>query len=755
MAFPAPEEQYITLAEGPAGRRRIHVAQVEFDQTNRILAIDTKLGPDKAVLTELEGEDVISRPFFFRIKFATEEPAAKVQALLGTEVTLWFGRPGENEGGPTGLERRPLHGHISRLTRGFVQRGEATEWRAEVVPALWFLSRTSDCRIFQQKTVPDIVKEVLGLHGVQRFQLKLTGSYEPLDYCVQYRESALDFISRLMEQNGIFFWHEHTASSHTLVIADDNGSTFAAPFTEALPLTGREDTGAIRRLDEEFAVRSGKWTLRDFNFETPSNDLEVEEPTQINVEQMKSRERYDYPGLYPDSGSGPQKSLGKMVARLEIEREEAFHQRRHGESSVAGFDAGMRVKIDIDEDSEVLITEVRHRAEDYSHWTTQAWGRREPVEPRYDNEFVCIPKRVKFRPERVTPKPFVHGPQTAIVTGPSGEEIHTDKHGRVKVQFHWDRLGGKDDKSSCWVRVSQGWAGQGWGQIHIPRIGHEVIVDFLEGDPDRPIITGRVYNAENPVPYELPSNKTQSGIKSNSSKGGGGSNEFRFEDKKGSEEVYFHAEKDLNSHIENEETRKVGGKGTGNRTTTIMNDEKTTINGNKTTTVVKDFNETITGKETRTVTGDVTETYASNETRTIAGSVTETVVGSFTRNITGSVTDTIIGSLTMTVIGGITVTTPAPVNVTSAASINHTAPNLLQTTPNFYNTGATNGDAYGFVQSNCGFKIENIGAVIGTVGAKMDNFGIAIANGAIEIKNKSMKAYTYTFSIKTGFTLHS
>jgi type VI secretion system secreted protein VgrG len=445
---------------------------------------------------------------------------------------------------------------------------------------------------------------------------------------------------------------------------------------------------------------------------------------------------------------------------LQIEREEAFHRQLRGASSVSGLDAGMRVKIkglevNEKEEPEVLIIAVRHSAMDYSHWTTEAWSGREPGAPHYDNEFVCIRKSMKFRPERVTPKPFVHGPQTAIVTGLSGEEIHTDAYGRVKVQFHWDRVGRKDETSSCWVRVSQGWAGKNWGQIHIPRVGHEVIVDFLEGDPDRPIITGRVYNAENPVPYSLPEKKTQSGIKSNSTKDGDGSNEIRFEDLKGSEEIFIHAERDYNTKIENDETRVVGGKGTGNRTTTIKNDETTTIKGNKTTTVEMDFNETITGTETRKVTGDVTETYIANETRTIGGSVTETVTGSFTRTITGSVTDTITGSLTMSVVGGVTVTSPAPINLTSSVAINQTAPSLMQTTPNFYNTGATSGDAYGFVQSNSGFKIENMGAYISTIVTKMDNFGLAIANGGIEIKNKSMKAYTYTFALKTGFTLHS
>ncbi|MBR0673272.1 type VI secretion system Vgr family protein [Neoroseomonas soli] len=728
-----------------------------YDQANRILAINTKLGTDKAVLTEVEGEDAISKPFLFRIRFSTEEPAEKVQKLLGTEVTLWFGRPGESDLGITGVERRPLHGHFSRLTRGFAQRGDATEWRAEVVPALWFLSRTSDCRIFQEKSVPDIVKAVLDLHGVKNVQMKLTGSYDPLDYCVQYRETALDFISRLMEQNGIFFWHEHEMNRHTLVIADDNGSTFAAPFSNDLPITGREDSDAIRRLDEDFAVRSGKWSLRDFNFETPSVDLEVNEPTQIDVEQMKSRERYDYPGLYPDKG------LGKQAARLQIEREEAFHQQRRGESGVAGFNAGMRVKIEGIEDSEVLITEVRHRAEDYSHWTTQAWGRRQPTEPHYDNEFVCIPKSVKFRPERVTPKPSVHGPQTAIVTGPSGEEIHTDKYGRVKVQFHWDRLGKKDDKSSCWIRVSQGWAGQNWGQIHIPRIGHEVIVDFLEGDPDRPIITGRVYNAESQVPYGLPANKTQSGIKTNSTKGGGGSNEYRFEDKKGSEQIYIHAEKDYDTEVENNETRKVGLKGTGDRTTTIKNNETLTVGNDKNTTVNGHFTELIQKTEFRAVTGDVTETFMANETRTIASSMTETIGASVTQTIGASFTQTVGAAVTQTVGTSIAQTAGVSIAITAGASITLTAPSIKQIGPSWFKTGLASGDAYVFKTSNSAVKTDVSGVSIGIVaglkfdvaGIKMDNFGLSIKTGGIEIKNKALAVRSKAFETKRGLKLYS
>jgi type VI secretion system secreted protein VgrG len=421
-----------------------------------------------------------------------------------------------------------------------------------------------------------------------------------------------------------------------------------------------------------------------------------------------------------------------------MEQEEAHFHRRHGQSGIAGLNAGLRIRIADIDDPEVLVTEVRHRAEDYSHWSGEMWGNRQPRAPFYENSFVCIPKRVPFRAERVTPKPFVRGPQTAVVTGPAGEEIHTDKYGRVKVRFHWDRVNPADDTSSCWVRVSQGWAGAGWGQIHIPRVGHEVIVDFLEGDPDRPIITGRVYNAQNKVPYALPANKTQSGIKSNSTKGGGGSNEFRFEDKKGSEEIYLHAEKDLNSEIENNETRKVGGKGTGNRTTEIKNDETTQIGGNKKTTVNGNFDETVFGKESRMVLETVTENFGADETRTIAGNQSET--------IGGNVTQTVAGSLSQTVAGGIQITTPSTVTITAIGGWTLVAPGGTRTIDSFFDsTGNKNADAFQFKFSLATSSIDIVSLALSVnTSLKVDLANFKIDKTAVELLKKDVETKNVT-----------
>jgi type VI secretion system secreted protein VgrG len=717
---------------------------VDYKQQDRLLEIQTELGTDKAMLTEIEGEERVSQPFLFNVRFVTEAKPDKVTKLLGTPASILFGWPEHL----VGFGKRPLHGRIRKLRRGMAERGgDAVEWHAEVVPLLWFLSRTSDCRIFQNMTIPDIIQEVLSLHGVTDVDVKLMGSYQPRDYVVQYRESALDFIQRLMEQEGIFYWHEHTEQKHVLVLADSNSSITPCPAGEVGYLG--EDGGAlsVTRLDEEVVVRSGKWTLRDFNFETPSDTLEVSQPTTVNVAEMKNRERFDYPGIYD------KKPAGQTVSKHRIENEETFHKLMRGESAIHVLAAGMQLEIAEARIPMLMLTEVRHRGEDYSHWTVEGWGR-DPREPFYANDFTAIPKAVPYRPERVTPRPFVQGPQTAIVTGPGGEEIHTDKYGRVKVQFHWDRLGQKDENTSCWVRVSQGWAGTQWGQYHIPRIGNEVIVDFLEGDPDRPIITGRVYNAENMYPYPLPGDKTRSGIKTNSSKGGGGANEIRFEDKKGAEEIFVNAEHDLNTIVENDETRKVGTKGTGNRTTEIKNDETTTIGNNKETIVTGDFTENVLGTETRTVVGDVTETFGANETRLIGGSVTETIASSYTM--------TLGASFTMLAGASITLFATSSITVTSIASITLVAPSIKQIGPSWFKTGLAAGDAYIFKTGTAAIKNDNsglslnVGAVkIDNFGLKLDNFGFSIKTGGIEIKNKALKVNSEAFAAKRGMKLYS
>ncbi|HEY4253310.1 MAG TPA: type VI secretion system tip protein TssI/VgrG [Roseomonas sp.] len=693
-----------------------------YDQSERLLRIDTPLGADKALLIELQGEDAISRPFLFHIDFATEVKEDKVRKLLGKKITLWIGASTENG-------HRPINGHIRRLTRRHSGKLDTYLWHAEVVPELCFLTQKADCRIFQSMTVLQVLTKVFQTHKLSFVEQRgLTGTYPTMDYCVQYRESAFDFVSRLMEEFGLFYWHEHRDGQHTLVIADRNG---VGPKLDPDTITygGLSDEEKLTWYEQDLEFHTGTWAMRDFNFESPTANMGANKPTNIDVPRMKEHEVFDYPGRYTNAGDGD------TVARLRIEHEEARYLVLRGGGNTKTLNAGYRQTVDdqdADSQDKCLITEVRHHARDTSFWTSA-----EDAEgSRYNNEFAAIPVNTPYRPARVTPRPQVRGTQTAVVTGPAGQEIFTDKYGRVKVRFPWDRNpdGNSDDQSSCWVRVSQVWAGAGWGAMHIPRIGHEVVVDFLEGDPDRPLITGRVYNGDNAVPWTLPDNKTQSGIKSNSSLGGGGSNEFRFEDKKGSEQIYLHAQKDLDSVIENNETRKVKN----NRETTITHNETTTIGSGgdlKKTTVNGNFDETVTGTEKRTITGPITENITNN----------------YNMNVTS-------GSLDIWTAKGVNITSPLTINITSGVAVNIIAPAKTTVAPSWFKSGAASGDAYGFKMGIAALKLDMVGVAIGLTVAKidfavlkMDTFGITIKTGGLEIKNKSISAKNYAFNLKKGF----
>jgi type VI secretion system secreted protein VgrG len=542
-----------------------------YDQSKRLLKITTTLGADQAQLNELDGIDEISQPFVFSIRFVTRKPAADVKALLGTEATIEFGTEGSDTG------RRKFRGSFRRVTRtarATIDIGQETEWQAELVPKLWFLSRRSNLRIHHHVTLSDIITTIFGEHGLQAptvSAMKFVG--QVLDYCVQYRESDLDFLARMMEKFGWFYFHKQEAGATSLVIADANAH--ATAWSGAAPTMYDRSAGStVWTMEEEFSVQSGQWMTRDFDAQVYEHQ-EHTRPTKFASALKTGHEVYDYPGAYFVASQTPGDAAlqpgGKEFTDIGMEREEALHHLRRGTSDIATLDAGKRLKysgVDVTGD-EVLITRVRHRAQDYSHWSDADWGSREQRPPSYDNEFLCLPQTIQFRPQRLTPRPFVRGVQTAKVTVGGTD---TDALGRVKVLFHWDRAGG----DSCWVRVAQGWAGGTFGHIQVPRVDEEVIVDFLDGDPDRPLITGRVYNGVNTVPYALPGNATQSGFKTQSYDASG-NNELRFEDKAGEEHIYVHAQKDLNTEVENNETRKVGLDGTGDRTTTIKNDDKLTV----------------------------------------------------------------------------------------------------------------------------------------------------------------------------------
>jgi type VI secretion system secreted protein VgrG len=569
-----------------------------YTQDDRLISIDTPLGKDILLLQGFTGHEGMSQLFNFNLDLLAETHSIPFNKLIGQKVTLAIRTADGRE--------RYFNGVISR----FAQSGadaRFTSFRAEVVPWLWFLTRTTDCRIFQNMTVPDIITKIFKDLGFTDFKNKLEGTFEPRDYCVQYRETDFNFVSRLMEQYGIFYFFEHEEKKHTLVLA--NSANVHQPCPGQPEARCDFSTGAMLEEDVivgwqmEQELRPGKYALTDYNFETPSTSLAVNVASTINVGGNGKYEVYDYPGEYL------KKAEGERLAKIRMQEEEAPHVVVNGYGSCRAFTPGYRFDLvghySAQMDKCYVLTEVRHVASVGESY----WGRDGDTGESYSNHFTCIPHDVPFCPTRVTPKPTVQGPQTAIVVGRSGEEIYTDKYGRVKVQFHWDREGKRDENSSCWIRVSHPWAGKGWGAVAIPRIGQEVVVDFLEGDPDQPIITGRVYNAEQMPPYALPANQTQSGIKSRSSKDGtpDNFNEIRFEDKKGEEQLYIHAEKNQDIHVENDESHFVGH----DRKKEIINDERVSVG--------RDRTESVQRNENISIGNDRTENVERNEKISIGG----------------------------------------------------------------------------------------------------------------------------------------
>jgi type VI secretion system secreted protein VgrG len=500
-------------------------------------------------------------------------------------------------------DKRYFNGIVCKVTQ-YGRDEHFTYYSLEVVPELWLLDRKLRSRTFQHINVPDILKKLLtGLDVAYQ----IDGAFEPREYCVQYRETDLAFASRLMEEEGIYYFFKHSSSSHQLVLANTPQSHPAVPFLPTV--IWEESAHASMEEDRVFdwskgqEIRSGKFTSWDHKFEMPTKHLEADKTImdsvtvgtvthKLKVANNDSLELYDYPGGYASRFDGINKSGGEQAAELQkiftdntrtvgirMQAEALSSLLIRGRGVHAGFTAGHTFELTkhYSDDGEYVVTSVQHDAEQ----PVSAADAEE--EFKYTNGFTCIPSALPFRPPRVTPVPSVRGVQTATVVGPAGEEIFPDKYGRVKVQFHWDREGSDDVNSSCWVRVATFWAGTQWGAVHIPRIGQEVIVDFLESDVNQPIVVGSVYNADMMPPWALPDNKTVSGVKSRSSPKGGADNfnMMSFEDKKGEELVHVQAEKDLKTLVKNDESREV----VHDRTTVIKHDETQTVTNNETITV--------------------------------------------------------------------------------------------------------------------------------------------------------------------------
>ena len=586
---------------------------MSFTQANRLISLDTPLGKDVLLLQSFTGRESISRLFSFQLDVLSEQNSISFNSIIGQKVTLCVNLH-------DGTSNRYFNGYVSRFAQsGADQR--FTHYQMEVVPWLWFLTRNADCRIFQNKTIPQIIQQVFTDRGFTDFTCSLTGNYAPREYSVQYRETDFNFVSRLMEQYGIFYFFQHEEGKHTLVLADSPTVYQPCPrqavahYSLAPNQLDSEDVVTGWHVEQE--LLTGKYSVTDYNFEIPSTSLMASEPTVVEVGGNSKFEFYDYPGDHLSQ------SEGSSVAKIRMEEEEASHLIVSGSSLCRAFTTGYKFELQDhyrdDMNDAYVLTEVQHVASTGGTYTLD-----EPATAEhYSNHFTCIPANLQFRPARITPKPFVQGPQTALVVGKQGEEIWVDKYGRIKVQFYWDRVGEEDENSSCWMRVSQPWAGGNWGGMWIPRMGQEVIVSFLEGDPDRPIVTGRVYNADQLPPYALPDHQTVSTFKSRSSKGGGSSNynEIRFEDKSGSEQIFINAERDLDQRVEKECREFVGA----SRHLIVTSDQLEQVKGSKHLRVGKDHVEKIEGAMSLQVYGDQKEKVGGGYSLQVGEAVNEKV----------------------------------------------------------------------------------------------------------------------------------
>ena len=530
-------------------------------QSTRQFAIATPLDEDKLLFKKMTYREELGRPFEMDIELLSEDPSIDANDLLGQNVTVRCELP--NMEGKT----RYFNGIVASFSQGGTEEGQAS-YRMKVVPWLWFLTRASDCRIFQEMTAIEIIKLVFRDHGVTDFRESVTAEYRTWEYSVQYRETAFDFVSRLMEQEGIYYYFEHEDGMHTMVLIDEAASH--EPFTDYEKIEFRPfdrvlaDSELIHEFSVTREIQSGAFAQTDFDFTKPGTNLESKSVANRDHD-LAEFELFDYPGEYVESAEGDRYSS------VRLDEHQGRHEIARGTGDTRGIATGRTFEL-LDHPIEsmnlsYLVISVVISAEADTYGSTG--GQSGTGESSMRTAFAVIPATQQFRSKRLTPQPYVRGPQTAIVVGPSGEEIHTDEHGRVKVMFHWDREAAADETCSCWIRVSQELAGKGWGSMQIPRIGHEVIVSFLEGDPDRPLITGRVYNGDNTPPYEPKTFGTVLTWKTNSSKGGGGFNELRFEDKADEEQVFLHAQKNIDIRVLND------------RFETVINDRHLVVENDK------------------------------------------------------------------------------------------------------------------------------------------------------------------------------
>jgi type VI secretion system secreted protein VgrG len=608
------------------------------------MEIITPLGEDVLLFHRMHAREELSRSSEFYLELLGDpQTVINLDDILGQNVTVKITLQDGSQ--------RYFNGFVSRFSAGG-RHGRYLRYTATVSPWPWFLTRTSDCRIFQEMTVREILEEVFADHPMADFKFDLTETYEKWTYCVQYRETDFNFVSRLLEHEGIYYYYKHIDGGHTMVLTDSIDKHEPFPGYEALRFIRpqelvRPDLEHLFSWEFSREVQPGVFSLDDYDFERPSVDLRLQRPTPRGY-TPSDYEWFDYPGLFT------KKPRGEQLAQVRGDEFGSRFERAVAIGNARGVSVGSIFTLEgfprEDQNGKHLVVSSVHDLE-FSEY--------EAMPDQGGSDFRCrfetMTTTQTFRPQRLTPKPFVQGPQTAMVVGPAGEEIYTDNHGRVKVQFHWDSRGGHNEQSSCWIRVSHPWAGKGWGSVSTPRIGQEVIVDFLEGDPDQPIITGRVYNAEQPPPFGFPAGAVTSGLKSNTHKGKG-YNEMSMDDTAGKEKITIHGQYDMN--------------------TTVEHDQTDTINNNRTTTVVVDDTEDIGSNQKIAIGVDRSLDVGSNDTisvganQKISVSANQDVSVGANRSITISANDETSAAANMKQSAGVNMALAAGVDLTADGGVN-------------------------------------------------------------------------------------
>lgn len=574
-------------------------------QEHRFVAIATESGDQDLGFYRGRFSEKLCSPFEFAVELLSEKDDIPLEQLLGTSATVRFQLPGiETE--------RHINGIITEVEQLPTEDG-FSRYAATIRPWFWLLKLSENCRIFQEKTYPEIIADVFNACGFSDFENRLSNSYKTNDYVVQFNETDFNFVTRILEQEGIYYYFIHENGKHTLVLVDDNHTMDEIANLEYFPNDDKVEhyiPDAVTLWQSKNTARSSSLKLTDYDFTLPTKNL-LSQTTNPTTSALSKLQRYRYPGKYQD------REQGNNYTKLLMERENARFHTKSGTTNSVEVKCGVLFTLtDHYRDGEnqqymVTSTEIILHADNYT--STQS--------PRLTSLFNChfqaIPVTIAYRPQATAYRPIITGPQTAIVVGKSGEEIWTDKYGRIKVKFHWDLNEKSDETSSCWIRVAQTWAGKSWGTIYVPRIGQEVIVEFLDGDPDKPLVIGCVYNGGAMPPYELPANASQSGVKSRSTKGGNGFNELRFEDKKGSEQIFVHAERNQDVRVKNDSFETIGNERhlqvAKNRYTLIKENDHQTVKGDKLIHVTGDIHQLVNSDQITEIKGDMHLTVTGNQ----------------------------------------------------------------------------------------------------------------------------------------------